>query len=62
MTINCHCTDRSCGKLVEVAFCGKPDDACTCTGLLFCLRCGEPLDYETLHAEADYYASMRQEG
>ena len=57
--INCHCTERSCGKTVEVAFCGQPETACACSGTLFCLHCGEPLDYETLHAEADYYASLR---
>ncbi len=63
MTITCHCPDEQrCGDPIPVVFCGKDASACTCTGLLFCLRCGEPLDYAIIHEEAAYWASLRQEG
>lgn len=52
MTINCHCTDRDCGRTIEVDFCGKQPETCTCAGLMFCTKCGEQLDYTTLHDEA----------
>lgn len=59
MFVTVHCPERRCNEATQIDFCGKPETACTCGGLLFCLHCGVPLDYETLHAEADYWASLR---